>query len=362
MAKSKNDKLKTAIFLGAGASAAEGAPIQTNLFKDYFKLIRNRKRYATPEHERELATFFALMFDIDVDNGNLDNALFPTFEEALGVLDLADLKNESFKDFTNINFASNSGRIKFLRLYLVYLMADIINNSLRTSKNIHRKLVRKLKDNGDLSKTLFLTTNYDILCDNAILDLYPDNKVDYGVDFVNYKEGSFVRPDIDCIKLLKLHGSLNWLYCPTCNNLRITPYEKGVYTLMVDPSSSYCQKCETVYSPIIVPPTFYKDLSKVFLSQVWNRAENELSEVEHLIFRGYSFPDADIHIKYLIKRIQKNRRNPHSLKITVINNHTGKKNETKEEEKLRFQRFLGYNVNYTGFGFEDFANDPKIVM
>lgn len=151
----KNHKLKTAIFLGAGASAAEGAPIQTNLFKDYFKLIRNRGQFATPEHERELATFFALMFDIDVDNGNLDNALFPTFEEALGVLDLADLKNESFKDFTNINFASNSGRIKFLRLYLVYLMADIIDNSLRTSKNVHRKLVRKLKDNGDLSKTIF---------------------------------------------------------------------------------------------------------------------------------------------------------------------------------------------------------------
>ncbi len=362
MAKSKINKMKTAIFLGAGASAAEGAPIQTNLFKDYFKLIKTRDSFATPEHERELATFFALMFDIDVDNGNLDNALFPTFEEALGVLDLADLKNESFKDFPNINFASNSGRIKFLRLYLVYLMADIIDNSLRTSKNIHRKLVRKLNSNGDLENTIFLTTNYDILCDNAILDLYPNKKVDYGVDFVNYREGTFVRPDLDSIKLLKLHGSLNWLYCPTCNNLRITPYEKGVYTLMVDPASSYCQKCETVYSPIIVPPTFYKDLSKVFLSQVWNRAENELLEVEHLIFCGYSFPDADIHIKYLIKRIQKNRRNPQSLKITVINNHNGKKEEVKTEEKLRFQRFLGHNVNYSNFSFEEFANNPGIVM
>lgn len=87
--------MNTAKFLGAGASAAEGAPIQTNLFKDYFKLIKNRERYTTPEHERELATFISLMFDIDVENGNLDNALFPTFEEALGILDLADLKNES---------------------------------------------------------------------------------------------------------------------------------------------------------------------------------------------------------------------------------------------------------------------------
>ena len=68
------------------------------------------------------------------------------------------------------------------------------------------------------------------------------------------------------------------------------------------------------------------------------------------------------HVKYLIKRIQKNRRNPQSLKITVINNHKGKKKETKDEEKLRFKRFLGHNVNYTEFGFEEFAKDPKIVM
>jgi NAD-dependent SIR2 family protein deacetylase len=362
MTKLKKTAMKTAIFLGAGASAAEGAPIQTHLFRDYFKLVRSRSTLDKPEHEKELANFFTLMFDIDVDKSNLDLAIFPTFEEALGVLDLANLKNESFKNLSNINFASNSGRINFLRLYLVYLMADIINNSLKLNKNIHRNLVNKLKINGDLNHTLFLTTNYDILCDNAILDLYPEDKVDYGVDFVNYRDGSFERPDLNSIKLLKLHGSLNWLYCPTCNNLRITPYEKGVYQLMTDPAASYCNKCETIYSPIIVPPTFYKDLSKVFLSQVWNRAENELSEVEHLIFCGYSFPDADIHIKYLIKRIQKNRKNPQLLKITVINNHKGKKEEIKHEEKFRFQRFLGNYVNYTDYGFEDFCKNPKIIM
>ena len=354
--------MKTAIFLGAGASAAEGAPIQTNLFKDYFNLIRSRNRFVTQEHERELASFFALMFDLDVDNGDLDNMLFPTFEEALGVLDLADLKNEAFKDFANINFASNSGRIKFLRLYLVYLMADIINDKLRNSGSIHRNLIRNLNSNGTLNNTIFLTTNYDILCDNAILNLYPDRKVDYGVDFVNYPEENHFNNNLTSIKLFKLHGSLNWLYCPTCNNLRITPYEKGVYTLMIDPASSYCQTCETVYSPIIVPPTFYKDLSKVFLSQVWNKAENELSKIDHLIFCGYSFPDADIHVKYLIKRIQKNRSLSRPVKFTVINNHTGKKAETKKEEKLRFQRFLGSNVHYSDYSFTNFAEKPSIVM
>jgi hypothetical protein len=49
------------------------------------------------------------MFEIDVeDNVSLKAASFPTYEEALGVLDLADNKNESFKDFPNINYAFNN--------------------------------------------------------------------------------------------------------------------------------------------------------------------------------------------------------------------------------------------------------------
>ena len=31
--------MKTAIFLGAGASAAEGAPMQGDLFNEYFKAV-----------------------------------------------------------------------------------------------------------------------------------------------------------------------------------------------------------------------------------------------------------------------------------------------------------------------------------
>jgi NAD-dependent SIR2 family protein deacetylase len=355
-------KRRTSILLGAGASAAEGAPIQSNLFKDYFKLIKTRNNCLAAEHERELASFFALMFDIDVDNGNLDNIVFPTFEEALGILDLADIKNEAFKEFPNINFASNSGRIKFLRLYLLFLMADIINHSLMRGKKIHRRLINELSHMNQINNTVFVTTNYDILCDNALLDLYPEKKVDYGVDFVNYKEGTFERPDLDSIKFYKLHGSLNWLYCPTCNNLRITPYEKGVYTLMIKPSESFCRICESVYSPIIVPPTFYKDLSKVFLNQVWNKAENDLLVVDHLIFCGYSFPDADIHIKYLIKRIQKNRKHPNSLKISIVNNHAGKTEEMKAEEENRFRRFLGKQVDYTPYSFEEFSKRPSLVI
>jgi hypothetical protein len=63
-----------------------------------------------------------------------------------------------------------------------------------------------------------------------------------------------------------------------------------------------------------------------------------------------------MHIKYLIKRIQSYLQ--HDLLITVINNHDGKTDESREEEKNRFQRFLGVDVDYTDVCFKEFAENP----
>ena len=359
--------MKTAIFLGAGASASEGAPIQNKLFRDYFKICKAAGNYGYTEMERKLATFFMLMFDIDVDHGNLDNIVFPTFEEALGILDLAEIRNESFREFSNLNIASNSGQLKFMRLYLTLLMAKTIHEKLISTKKIHSKLVKNLKNKNKLQDVFFLSTNYDILIDNALTSLYPEISLDYGVDFANFNEpNDWTKPSNDGVKLFKIHGSLNWLYCPTCNNLRLTPKEKGVIKLLAEDSylsnQVFCKKCETIYSPIIVPPTFYKDFTNVFLNLVWNKAEQSLLEAKHVIFCGYSFPDADMHIKYLIKRVQKNRRGETPLRISIINNHKGKKKSIKDEEKGRYERFLGNSVNYTKLSFEQFAERPELLI
>ena len=90
---------------------------------------------------------------------------------------------------------------------------------------------------------------------------------------------------------------------------------------------------------------------------IWNKAEAALKNAEHIIFCGYSFPDADMHVKYLLKRVQTNRsRKP--LKVTVINDHAGKSEATREEEKRRYVRFLGDAIDYTKSSFENFAGEP----
>ena len=352
----------TAIFLGAGASCAEGAPSQTQLFAEYFS--SDAFKQSQDDMDRELATFFLEMFQIDVDHGNTRNIRFPTFEEVLGLTDLAIMRKEAFKHFDIENRAVNSGRLRFIAQYLVFLVAKVLDDKLQDRAVLHRGLVAALREADELRKVVFVSTNYDILIDNALTEEHAHGtNLDYGVDFRNFeRQDDWRRPNINRrVSLFKPHGSLNWLFCPTCNELEITPKEKGVVTRLIsDFTNAVCPLCESVYMPLIVPPTFYKDLNNVFLSTIWNKTDIALRKVQHIVFCGYSFPDADIHIKYLLKRAQTNRDSP--LKVTVVNNHKGKRADDAEQEKGRYQRFLGVAVNYTNKSFEEFAANPLAII
>jgi hypothetical protein len=351
-----------ALFLGAGASKAEGAPLQGELFCEYFS--SNMYKTSIDQMDRELATFFLLMFGIDVDRSDVSNVDFPTFEEVLGLTDLAILRKEAFRSFDIENRATNSGRLRFIGQYLVFLLAKVLDAKLQDRADIHRRLVQALKNANMLKEVIFVSTNYDILIDNVLTELYDENfDLDYGIDFRNFeKPDDWKRPRRENrIALFKPHGSLNWLFCPACNELEITPKEKGVVTRLIsDFRLSACPECGSVYLPLIVPPTFYKDLNNVFLSSIWNRTDNALRRVDHVVFCGYSFPDADIHIKYLLKRAQTNRSAPQ--KFTVINHFPGKSDSICKEETYRYKRFLGLGVNYTEMSFEQFADDPISVL
>ncbi len=82
------------------------------------------------------------------------------------------------------------------------------------------------------------------------------------------------KPKEPLIKLYKIHGSLNWLYCPICNSVTLTPHEGGVMKLIENSSETKCLECGELTEPIIVPPTYFKNMSNIFLSNVWNETEN----------------------------------------------------------------------------------------
>jgi hypothetical protein len=97
-------------------------------------------------------------------------------------------------------------------------------------------------------------------------------------------------------------------------------------------------------------------MSDFHLQQVWHEACLELTRCERVIFCGYSLPDADIHIKYLLKRAEVNAgRTPD---VFVVNNHPGKEERLREEERARYRRAFrdSSKVQYTELSFAEFAN------
>jgi hypothetical protein len=351
---------ETVIVLGAGASAAEGAPIQSTLFRDYFKSYRSKAGYEVHHSwDRELATFFEMFFGIDVDAGDLDRTDFPTFEEVLGILEIAGSQDDSFRAWPGVHLINNgTSRIQHIHDILVFLIAEILHEKLGRTGKLHRQLVRSLERAGWLDSAAFISFNYDILIDNGLLDERGADGFDYSVPFVNQNQPAGRRRPTP---LFKLHGSLNWLYCSTCRDLQVTPHEKGVMRLKWEPEKAVCQRCENPRSPIVIPPTFFKVLSNLLLRNIWDEAERECLSARRLVFCGYSFPDADIHVRYLLKRMEVNGGT--TPEVFVVNNHPGKASTMIDQERWRYQRFFinKRSVHYTNLSFEDFTEEPRLI-
>jgi hypothetical protein len=113
--------------------------------------------------------------------------------------------------------------------------------------------------------------------------------------------------------------------------------------------------------PIIIPPTYFKALSNLYLRQIWHAAEQTLLKCDRIIFCGYSFPDADVHVRYLLKRVEVNvDRTPD---VFIVNEHEGKGESDRQAEKDRYTRFFRdkAKIHWTRLSFEDFCENPMTL-
>lgn len=334
--------IKDVIILGAGASKSERVPVQDELFEEFYRRYRKMVKDNAwgLEIEEAFNDFFRDCWGIDYQDEDVN---FPTFEECFGILDLARLRGESLKGY-------NKEMINKVRGALMFRIVDTLNyktSHIKMVRNCHKDLIDRLKKDEKLKQTAFISLNYDLIIDNVLRD-HPNFQPDYGIEFVD----SGRHNEDEQILLLKIHGSLDWLYCPTCNQLKLTPAEdigKTAYYPI------YCQMCGTPMEPVIVLPTFYKEMSNPFIRGVFLKADKILREADRIFICGYSFPDADMHIKYLLKRGEMFRGE--TPEIYVINNHRDKTSKQKEDEERRITRFFKNkdNVHYTNLSFEEFS-------
>ena len=179
----------------------------------------------------------------------------------------------------------------------------------------------------DRARTTVVSTNYDIVMDNALF-LADSPNLNYGVVVraavhrgpvpdAAVRAGELryfvVRPDDPLIRmgpipLLKLHGSLNW---------RLTLRAQSSFTMDAlvhhedwsgDPSragGTAQERVERHLAPgrFIAPPLLAKTAvaERPILGRLWSVAYQELERAERVVFLGYSLPPADVAAAFLFR-------------------------------------------------------------
>ena len=341
--------MKRAVFIfGAGASASAGLPLQAKLLRDYFGTDMTN----SDSFRNLLVSFFNDFFHIDVQHLDRQD-LFPTFEEALGVLDLAIEKEETFGPNYTLP------KMREIRDALIYSMGIAIERKKVPSTNAYHKLVRKLFHRGHFAdgEFAFINFNYDILLDKALMDLRlqkPKVLIDYGIRFANENKkgqgGNFQEwfpVSGEVVQYLKPHGSLNWMHCPTCSSMYILGNQKSeVFRTGYIHTKELCVKDNTTLDFVLEPPSFFKKYKNAYLQDIWNAMIQLLFQADVIIFIGYSLPDADMWTKYVLKRACFN-----SKKHLIVVNKT-------DREEKRYRRFFG-ELEYLKMTFDDYVLDWK---
>ena len=104
---------------------------------------------------------------------------------------------------------------------------------------------------------------------------------------------------------LKLHGSIDWLYCPNkdCGLYsKVIPQNKivGEKYFIADYK---CSECSSRMKHLIIPPVLNKNFSSFpFIKKLWNIASEEIQIADKLVIWGYQLPPTDFYNKWLFRQ------------------------------------------------------------
>ena len=304
--------VKMSFLLGAGASNPSGIPTVKTLLKD----LLDRARRLDRDELIRLAEF-------------CDGAGITNIEDLLTAAQISEFcsRNPSVLKLVNFLIFREDERenrlekilqprripfdpssLAFIQDTLQVLFGLLSNRMLPAQPNpAHTAIVEYLRDHPG---TPVITTNYDCCIDRAL----GAKKIpfSYLIEFTNWQPPS-TQSDTTS-QLIKLHGSLNWFYCETCQEVHLIDIEKTVADYEEDrvpyPVIGVCRKCGGQRRGLLVPPLAMKFDVAPPLNPLIDHAASAFSESDIIVVVGFSFADADAYIsRMLSKAMQASEKN-----------------------------------------------------
>ena len=428
---------KTVYILGAGFSVPAGLPPQSAILKKIFEntgdfLSENEALLSTEEEfknarlniARLLIRMFSAKSEVDIlseftdkipedvlpnvrqalINEKLNNYVagelsYVFLEDIFTIIDKAILTGENVHSYKTEELYRLRENLVLciLRIFTeASLQHSFDNQSYQTFVDHLIKLRLKQPEKDPLA---VITLNWDSILDTYMsrtIKALGDTKIriDYCIYDYDY-ESCYIDPSkkwypstqlknsgFANIKILKLHGALNWLTCVNCHRLFYSYEENiGIRQFFQNPNNAKCKYCESCYSTTTIEkpeiglkcqlgtPTMLKNLDDVNLRNIWKCAFIELSEANKIVFIGYSFPQADYEFRYLLKRAL----NPQA-KVEVVlapNDNPDYYREIQNQNIIeriydflpanRYHAFFGKDENKIKFYYEGLEGYMKLL-
>jgi hypothetical protein len=305
---------KTSFILGAGASRGAIHHVLVNrkrikppLNKDFFKIAET---YAKSGGLSSInMRRFERLQKVFKEEVPFKRTL--TMEEAFSLLYVAKDFPQIYKQGRGKKPAAGSSiEIEdFLRLTFDILLAL---DSEENSATKYDSLVSKLGPNDTI-----ISLNYDTLLDSALVRGGWDPKEGYGLS--GGKNKIKWRPAISesgnhlkGVRLLKVHGSVNWFVRGSYANLSKAFSSKPVQ--ITSPRKNVKQG----HIRQIVPPIYGKIFEHDHWRKLWTQGFNELCSSEILVVIGCSLIETDFHLNALLSRMVKHRKSEENKFKSVI--------------------------------------------
>ena len=344
---------KTVYFLGAGFSKEAGGLVQNEIIKtildedftrDNERLIKAKNNFIGFLKE-ELHIYEDHYCSVQLEDifTPIDRCVWDGLSigrySARGLVELREEFNALMGAAVNYSFQKNRACCDYIDEF-----AEYINQVAR----------QRMEDGMD--RVAVITTNWDVMFDHAlkraIENGHPEklSVVDYCCYVSSWEANDdTIKPGLLAvgyggynIKLLKLHGSMNWFQCPMCQRMYVRFGEE--IEIM---KAAYCRHCRKNYgmSEInsiklqsnLLLPTYLKNLSNIQIKLVWQNAAIELSEATRIVFIGYSLPSADFEIRQLLARMI---RPDAEIQVVLYPD-----NPHVEAEAERYRNFFGSRIS-----------------
>jgi hypothetical protein len=341
------------IILGAGATKACDGPLTAEILSKAFEATKGKQLEL-------LDKFLQKLFSVPPAMGARKPGDYPPLPTVLSLLDTAISREHDFGHEWPTTVLRQVRRQTEYSVFRAIAYAMRKNSSW--ANRCHEDLITAISTRTGKWPSV-VSLNYDLRIDYAMIETDQGGLPDYGCDIrtPEYQRATKFG------QLFKIHGSMHWLYCPTCHRLEMGIDKEGrlrkaglslAWSLAQDfveglsEKGLYCPDCKTRFRTVMITPTSLKDYRNPHIASLWYQAERALRQCNRVIFVGYSLPWDDVDVIYLLKRGLSHLR---KKQITVVEWAEKTIPLDAHEVGQRYKAVFGRGLDWQPLGFVEWV-------